>query len=157
RVQVREAETALVAEPTLVDLRVVAGEDPLDLALAGGGGDVAADGAEAAHAGHVLDLPGALLEAVLRRGQRADRAELDPLPRERRAVRLILERGDHGVRPAVTGNELPVLGDPLREPGAAVAEDAALSVEGDRGGDRDRLLHRPLLEGHSRVAWAEAE
>ena len=34
RVQVREREAALVAEPALVDLGMVAREDPLDLALA---------------------------------------------------------------------------------------------------------------------------
>ncbi len=35
RVEVREAEAALVAEPALVDLGMVAREDPLDLPLAG--------------------------------------------------------------------------------------------------------------------------
>ena len=49
-VEVREAEAALVAEPALVDLGMVAGEDPLDLPLARGRGDVAADRAEAADA-----------------------------------------------------------------------------------------------------------
>ena len=75
--QVREREAALVAEPALVDLGVVAREDPLDLPLARRRADVAADGAEPADGRHVLDLPRARLEAVLRRGQRADRAELD--------------------------------------------------------------------------------
>src|SRR5262249_24340717 len=130
---------------------------PLDLALARGRVDVAADGAEAAHGGHVLDLPRARLEPVLRRGERADRAELNHVARERRAVRLTLERGGHRLGAAVLGDELPVLGDPFGEAGAAVAEDAALAVERDRGRDRDRLDEGALLEGHPRVARAPAE
>ena len=51
--------------------------------------------------GHVLDLPRPRLEAVLRRGQRADRAELDHVAGERRAVGLVLERRDHRLRAAV--------------------------------------------------------
>ena len=83
-VEVRVGEAALVAEPALVDLGVVAREDPLDLALARRRRDVAADGAEAADGGDVLDLPGPRLEAVLRRGERADGAELDHVAAERR-------------------------------------------------------------------------
>ena len=97
-VEVREGEAALVAEPALVDLGVVAREDPLDLALARRRADVAADRAEAADGRHVLDLPRPRLEAVLRRGQRADRAELDHVAGERRAVGLVLEGGDHRLR-----------------------------------------------------------
>src|SRR5439155_8610814 len=48
RAQSGEREPALVAEPTLVDLRVVARQDPLDLALACRRRDVAADRAKAA-------------------------------------------------------------------------------------------------------------
>src|SRR5207253_10900293 len=66
----------LVAEPALVELRVIPRADPLDLSLARRRLDVAADGAKAADGGDVLDLPGTGLEAVLRRGQRADGAEL---------------------------------------------------------------------------------
>ena len=72
----REGEAALVAEPALVDLGVVAREDPLDLALARRRADVAADRAEPADRRDVLDLPRPRLEAVLGRGERADRAEL---------------------------------------------------------------------------------
>jgi hypothetical protein len=49
-VEVAVREAALVAEPTLVDLGVVAGEDPLDLALACRRADAAADRAGAAGA-----------------------------------------------------------------------------------------------------------
>src|SRR5262249_22046288 len=40
---------------------------------------------------------------------------------------------------------------------AAVAEDAALAVEGDGRRDRDRFLECVLLEGHPRVARAVPE
>src|SRR5207244_6380126 len=57
----------------------------------------------------------------------------------------------------VERDELAVLGDALGEARAAVAEDAALAVEGDRRRDRDRLLEGALREGHARVAGAPAE
>src|SRR5207248_7088186 len=150
--QVSEAEAALVADPALVDLGMVPREDPLDLALAHRRVDVAADRAHAAHRRHVLDLPRPPFEAVLRREQRADGAELGDVAGERPAVRLVLERRDHGHRAAVARDELPVLAHVLAEARAAVTEDAALTVERDRRRDRDRLLERQLLEAHARVA-----
>src|SRR5205814_10572196 len=135
-----EGEALLVAEPALVDRRVVAREDPLGLALARRRRDVAPDGAEPADGRHVLDLPRPRLEPVLRRGERSDRAELDHVAGERRAVRVVLESRDHRLRAAVERDELAVLGHTLGEAGAAVAEDAALAVERDRRRDPDRLL-----------------
>src|SRR5438128_2889576 len=122
-------EAPLVAEPAAVDLGVVAGEDALHLAFAGGRVDVAADGTQAADGRHVLDLPGPSLEAVRGRGERADRAELDHVAAERRAIGLVFECRDDGLRAAVARDQLPVLGDAFAEAGAAVAEDAALPVE----------------------------
>src|SRR5487761_206365 len=98
-----EREAALVADPALVDLRVVAGENSLHLALAHRRVDVAADGAHAAHRRHVLDLPRAPFDPVLRRQERADRTELRDVARERTAVWLVLERRDHRHRAAVAG------------------------------------------------------
>src|SRR5207253_3587893 len=106
---------------------------------------------------HVLDLPRARLEAVLRRGEGADGAELDDVAGERRPVGLVLEGRDQRLRAAVARDQLAVLGDRLREARAAVAEDAALAVEGDRRRDRDRLLEGALGEGHARVAGPVAE
>src|SRR5829696_4031377 len=157
RVQMWVGETALVAEPALVDLRMVAREDALDLPLARGRADVAADRAEAADGGDVLDLPRPCLEAVLGRRERAHRAELDHVPGEGRAVRLVLERGDHRLRAAVARDQLSVFGHLLGEARAAVAEDAALAVERDQRADRDRLVERPLRERHPRLAGAVAE
>src|SRR4029077_13005130 len=79
-VEVREGEAALVAEPALVDLGVVAREDPLDLALALVDVDVAADRAEAADARDGLELPGPNLEPRLGRQQSANGAGLVPVP-----------------------------------------------------------------------------
>ncbi len=156
-VEVREGEATLVAQPALVDLGVVAREDPLDLALPGRGRDVAADGAEAADGRDVLDLPRPRLEPVLRRGQRADGAELDHVAAERRAIRLVLEGRDQRLGAAVPGHELPVLGDVRGEPRAAVTEDAALAVERDRRRDGNRLVERPLGKRHPRRAGAVLE
>ena len=62
--QMRVGEPPLVAEPAAIDLRVVAREDALDLALANRRRRVAAGGAARAHGGHVLDLPRPRVEAV---------------------------------------------------------------------------------------------
>src|SRR5689334_16433723 len=127
---------------------MVPGEDPLDPPLANRGRGVAADGAAGTDGRHVLDVPGPGVEAVERRGERTDGAELDDVPRERRTVRLVFEGRDLRARPAVAGDELPVLRDLVREAGAAVAEDAALAVERDQRRDRDRLVEGDLRERH---------
>ena len=155
--EVRIREAALVAEPAAVDLGVVAGEDPLDLPLADRRRRVAADRAAGADGGHVLDLPRPRVEAVEARRERSDRTELDHVPREDRAVRLVLEGRDLGARAPVPRDQLAVLGDLLGEARAAVAEDAALAVERDERGHRDRLVERDLREGHARRARPVAE
>src|SRR4029077_10176617 len=140
-----------------VDLRVVARLDALDGALARRGAGVAPGRAEPADGRHVLDLPRSRLEPVLGRREGPDRAELDHVARKRRAVWILAERRDLRVRPAVPGDQLLVLRHVAREAGAAVAEDAALAVEGDEGRDRDRLVERQLRERHPRRAGAVAE
>src|SRR5450759_240192 len=148
------AEATLVAEPAAVYLRMVTREDALNLALAALHGHVAAHRAKAADAGRLLVLPRARLEAVLRRGQSAHRAELDRVARERPAVGLVLEGRDHRQGAAVDRAQLFVTCNFLREARAAEAHDAALAVERDRGRDRDRLLETALAEGHARLAGA---
>ena len=113
-------------------------------------------GAAGADGRHVLDLPRPRLEAVEGRRERADGAELDHVPGEDRAVRLVLEGRDLGARAAVPRDQLAVLGDLLREARAAVAEDAALAVERDQRRDRDRLVERELREGHARCCRARS-
>ena len=157
RAQVVVGEASLVAQPALVDLRVDPRLDALDLPFARGRADVAADRAEAADGRHVLDLPRPGFEAVLRRGQGADRADLRDVAGEVAAVGLVLEGRDDRLRAAVDGDEQPILRDLLAEPRAAVAEDAALAVERDQRRDRDRLLEGSLREHHSRRPGAVAE
>src|SRR6266508_5180010 len=99
-------EASFVAEPALIDLGVVARQDPLHLPLASRGVDAAADRAQAAHGRNLLDLPRPPVEAVRRRGERADGTELDYVAAERRAVGLVLEGRDHRLRAAVAGHEL---------------------------------------------------
>ena len=136
---------------------MVAREDPLDLALADRRGRVAADRAARAHGRHVLDVPGPCVEAVERRGERADGAELHDVAGEGRAIRLVLEGRDLRARAAIPRDQLSVFGHVLREPRAAVAEDAALAVERDQRRDGDRLVDRELRERHARVARPVAE
>src|SRR6185436_15350639 len=120
--EVRVGEPALVAEPAPIDLGVVPREDAHYLALADRRRRVAADGAARADGRDVLDVPGAGVEAIERRGQRADRAQLDDVAGERRAVRLVLEGRDLRLRAAIACDELTVLGDLLREARAPVAK-----------------------------------
>src|SRR5438445_2312773 len=136
---------------------MVSREDALDLSLARRRVDVAADRAHSADRRNVLDLPGPGFEAVRRRGQRTDRAEFDDVPAERRAVGLVVERGDHRAGTAVDRYELAVLRYDLAETRAAVAEDAALAIQRDQRRNRNRLLERALRERHARVSGPVAE
>ncbi len=86
----------------------------------------------------LLPRPGA--EAELRRGQRAHRAQLDDVAGVMTLVRAPLERGDDTGRTTLARNELQVLGHLGAEARAAVAQDAALAVEGDQRRHRDRLV-----------------
>ena len=122
-------EAALVAQPAVVDLLVVAAEHAQDALVADGEGDVALRRAQRADRARLLDVPRARAEAVRPRGQRADRAQLDDVAAERRDVRVAVERRDVGRGAALLEDELVVLGDLLAEAHAAVAEDAALAVD----------------------------
>ncbi len=82
---------------------------------------------------------GRALEPVGARGQRAHGAQFDDVAAERRHVGVAVERRDVGVRPALQQHELVVFGDLLAEAHAAVAEDAALTVDRDRRGQLQRL------------------
>ena len=155
--QVRVGEAALVADEPAVDLRVVPRLDPLHVSLARRRADVAAGRTEPAHGRDVLNLPWPRLEPILRRGQRPDRAELDHVPGEGRAIRVFAEGRDLRVRAAVPRDQLSVLRDVAREPRAAVAEDATLAVERDQRRHRDRLVERHLRERHPRRARAVPE
>ena len=129
RVEHLEGEAALVAEPAVVDLGVVAGVHPQDPLVADREADVALARAERADRACLLDVPGPGAEAVGVGGQRPDGAELDDVAVERGDVGPLVEGADERVVAALEQLELLVLGDLLAEADAAVAEDAALAVD----------------------------
>ena len=152
---VREAPA--VAEPPVVDLVVLAGEDAQDALVADGELDVALARAERADRARALDVPRARAEAVRLRRQRADGAELDDVAAERGDVGVPVERRDVRVGAALLEDELVVLGDLLAEAHAAVAEDAALAVDRDERREPERLLEVALGLDEARAAAAPAE
>src|SRR5262249_5318777 len=119
-----EAVAAAVAEPAVVDVGVVAGDDPLHLLVADGEADVALARAERADRAGLLDVPGPGAEAVCVAGQGANRAEVGDVAVERRDVGAVVEGADEGAVAALEQLKLLVLGDLLAEADAAVAEDA---------------------------------
>ena len=70
---------------------------------------------------------------------------------------MAVERADVGVRAALEEDKLVVLGDLLTEAHAAVAEDAALAVDGDRRRELQRLDEVALGLDEARAAAAPAE
>ena len=150
-------EAALVAEPAVVDLVVVALQHAQDALVADGEAHVALRRAERADRARLLDVPRPRAEAVGPRGERADGAQLDDVAAERRDVRVAVERADERVRAALVQDELVVLADLLAEAHAAVAEDAALAVDRDQRAQRERLLEVALGLDEARDAAAPAE
>ena len=104
----------------------------------------------------VLDVPGTGPEAVLLRGQGADRAELDDVAVEGRHVWPVVKSADVRRVAPLEKLELLVLGDLLREADAAVAEDAALAVDLDQRRERDRLHEMAFGVDHARAPVAPA-
>ncbi len=133
------APAALVAQPAVVDVVVVARQHPLDPLVTDREGDVALARAERADRAGVLDVPRPGAEPVGGVGERAHRAQLDDVARERRLVGAAVEGAHEGVVGPVEEGQLVVLGDLLREPHAAVAEDAPLAVDRNQRRQRDRL------------------
>ena len=100
---------------------------------------------------------GRALNRYGRGGQRADRADLDGVAGEVRGERFVGERHHLGVvAPADEVDQL-VAGDLVGEARAAVAQDAALTVEEHEVADRDRLLVVALLLDEPALAGAVAE
>ncbi len=150
-------EAALVAQPAVVDLDVVARQDAQRALVAHGDRDVALRRAQRAHRARALDVPRARPEAVGPRGERADGAQLDDVAAERRHVGVPVEGRDVGVRAALQQHQLVVLGDLLRVAHAAVAEDAALAVDRDQRRELQGLDEMALGLDVARDAAAPAE
>jgi hypothetical protein len=87
-------EAALVAQPAVVDLVVLAREHAQHALVADRQRDVALRRAQRADRPGVLDLPRTRAEAVGARGQRADRAQLDDVAAEGRDVGMTVEGAD---------------------------------------------------------------
>lgn len=111
-------------------------------------------GAVLAHGGrrHQVEGPGA--EAVRRRGQRPDRADLDGVPGEVRLEGVALSGADLLERAALDQFDHRVARHLVGEPGAARAEHAPLAVQQHLGGDGDGLLEGALLPVEAGVGAA---
>ena len=150
-------EAALVAQPAVVNLVVLAGEHAQHALVAHRQRDVALRGAQRAQRSGALDLPRPRAEAVGARGERADGTQLDDVAAEGRDVGVAVEGADERVRSALEQDQLVVLGDLLRVAHAAVAEDAALAVDRDEGRELERLAEVALGLDEARVPAAPAE
>ena len=134
-----EGEAVLVGDPLLVDLGVVAREAAHHLAAAVVDADRRTARVVLGDGRRRDEVEGARAEAVLGRGERADRADLDRVAREVGLERLLLVDADLLQRSPLDQRDERVAGDLLGEAGAAGAEHAALAVEQDLGRDVDRL------------------
>ena len=150
-----EAEAALVAEPAPVDRVDVDAQVAQDLVA---GRLHRRCGSRPSRSVQVrldlVEVPRAGLEAVRLGGERADRADLHGVAAEVGGERVVGEGVDLGLVAAVLEVDQRVAGDVLGEAGAAVAQDAALAVEGDEVADRDRLLEVALLLDEPALARA---
>src|SRR5262249_41641521 len=152
-----EAVATLVAEPAVIDLGVVARQDPEDALVADRELDVALARAERADRPRVLDVPRTRAEAIGVAGERAHRAELGDVAVKGRDVGALVEGADEGLVAALEELKLLVLGDLLAEPDAAIAEDAALAVDRHQGRELQGLLEVALGIGEAALAGAPAQ
>ncbi len=139
-----ERKPLLVGEPAPVDGIGVDAQEPQHLIARRLHGD-AVTRRVGVGALDLLEVPGPGLEPVRLGGQRAHRADLHGVAAEVARERFVGERVDLGLIAAVDEMDQRVAGDLFREPGAAVAQDAALAVEEDVVVDRDGLFEVALL------------
>jgi len=140
-----DAVAPAVAEPHVVDERVVPRGEALHLVLAAVDVDVAAIGTLRAHTPGSLEVPGAGDEAVLAVGERAHRADLGEVALEGGAQRPAVEGRHRGLHPALLEDDLLLAGDLVVVAHAAPAEDTALLVELDAVRQRHRLVEVHLV------------
>ncbi len=152
--RVAEGKPPLVADPLLVDLGVVGGQPPQDLAAPVVRTGRAAARAVLAHRRRGDQVEGAGAEAVRGRGERADRADLDGVAREVRLEGVALAGADLLEGAALDQLDHRVAGDLVAEAGAARAQHAPLAVQQHLGGDRHRFGEGAFaaLEARLRVA-----
>ena len=140
KVAVAEGEPALVADPGVVHVRVVARQDPDDLSAAQVDPHVASGAAVLAHGVGARKVEGSGDEPVRRRRQGTHRADLHGVTREGRAE--VLARPDRDAFAGAATEQLdePVAADLVAEAGAPGAEHAPLAIEVHERRERDRLL-----------------
>ncbi len=97
-------------------------------------------------------VPGPSPEAIGSGREGTDRTDLDGVAREVRRERQVREGVHLGVVPAVLELDERVAGDLVGEPGAAGAQDAALTVQQHEVRDGDRLLIVALLFDEPRLS-----
>ena len=138
----------------MVDRLGVDAEQPGQAVLRGLHGDPAADRAGGAGGLDLIEVPGPGGEAVGRRGERADRADLHRVAAEVGREGLGGEGRDLDLLAAAGEVDLRLAGHLGGEAGAARALDAALAVEQHEVRDGDGLLEVALLLDEAALARA---
>src|SRR5918999_1700770 len=135
-----ERVTSLVAKPRVVDILVVPGQVADDFSAPDVHPHIAAAGAVRADRVLRLHIERTSGESIGRRGQRSHRADLYGVAGERRCD-LSPRRDRHPLcGTPVEQLDEALAGDLVAEPSTAGAQDAALPIEENQGGERNRFL-----------------
>ena len=148
-------EASLVADPLVVDLRILAADDAAQAVRARVQAHVAADGAMVADAGRALDFPGTVGEAGDPVGQRADGADVDDVAAGLGVDGFARLDVDERLAAAFVEGELRLVFPLLQVADTAPADDAAFLVQHDGVGDIVVFLLAAL--GLDQFADARAE
>src|SRR5487761_2279222 len=124
-----EAETALVAKPTLVHRISINTEKAYELASRRLGDVATAHRTRRARRLDRLKIPWSGLEAIGRRGECPNRTDLDRVPREIRVERTSRDRRNLWAIPPSRKVDLGITSYLVSESRAASALDASLSIE----------------------------
>ena len=149
--EVIEIQPAVIAHPAGIDRVVLARRLPINHILARADDGVAAGRATGADAFGFLQKPDPHLETKIRRGERADRADIDRVERIIIFQPLAGMRGEDGVTAAIDEPEHVVVRDLLAETNAARAENAALVIERDARTELDVLRLLDLVLEKARL------
>ena len=156
--ELRVGEASAVAQPAVVHLVVVAGQDSQHALVAHGQRHVALRRAQRAHRARVLHVPGpAPGSGSCARSSAPTGHSSTMLPLNGAMYGLPVEGRHVGVGAALEQHQLVVLGYLLAEAHAAVAQDAALPVDRDRRRELKRLDEVALGVDEARLAAAPAE
>ena len=140
-----ERELALVAQPDVVDVRVLLRAHPYHLVAARVQLEVAAHRALGADAPRRLEVARSCPEAIGVAGECATGAEINNVAVELRLQRSVVEGAEHGVIAAVEEVQLVLAGDVVHEARTAVADDAALLIQDDQRAEIVDLAEQAFL------------